>query len=289
MNCLVRPMTRQGAYRGGVDGRSLRCICGVVCLTVLLACASTPPAPVVLSAEAAEPPKPAAPATRPADASAAYHFMLGYQAELSQNAELALKEYQAALKADPAALSVKARLASLHFSLGDMPNALRYAEEVTDGQTDDARMLIHMAGILAGGGKGDKALSALDRAIEHLRHHGVAARLPGLVRQQVLLRDIGDIGGAVVLGQQVIERLVLVRPDLLRDRGQPFLGVVEHRVDVIDHAAERIDPVAHHVADLELRHAGGLRLGHAPLWPGPALWIKPRALLWSLVPFERNA
>jgi len=103
---------------------------------------------------------------RPTDSSAAYHFMLGYQAELAQNSEQALKEYQAALKADPTAQSVKARLASIHFSLGDVPNALRYAEEVADGPTQDARLLTHMAGILAGGGKGEKALSVLDRAIE---------------------------------------------------------------------------------------------------------------------------
>ncbi|HET9575496.1 MAG TPA: tetratricopeptide repeat protein, partial [Nitrospira sp.] len=107
-----------------------------------------------------------APVTRQTDASAAYHFMLGYQAELAQNSELALKEYQAALKADPTAQSVKARLASLHFSLGDMPNALRYAEEVADGPSQDARIMTHMAGILAGGGQGEKALRVLDRAIE---------------------------------------------------------------------------------------------------------------------------
>jgi tetratricopeptide (TPR) repeat protein len=166
MNRLARQMTKKTGDSAAVDGRSVRCVCSLFSLTVLLACATPPPANVARSAEVAETPKPATPAARPADASAAYHFMLGYQAELAQNSEQALKEYQAALKADPAALSVKARLASLHFSLGDMPNALRYAEEVADGRADDPRILIHMAGILAGGGKGDKALSVLDRAIE---------------------------------------------------------------------------------------------------------------------------
>ena len=159
-------MTPNGSYAKPIDGRSVRCVCGLLSLSVLLACAATPPAKLARSAEAAEAPKPAATATRPADPTAAYHFMLGYQAELAQNSEVALKEYQAALKADPTALSVKARLAILHFSLGDMPNALRYAEEVADGRSDDARMLTHMAGILAGGGKGEKALTVLDRAIE---------------------------------------------------------------------------------------------------------------------------
>jgi tetratricopeptide (TPR) repeat protein len=162
---LGRKMTPRGCYTDAVDGRSVRCLCGVVSLSVLLACAAPPPARVA-RAELAETPKAAAAAARPADPSAAYHFMLGYQAELAQNSEQALREYQAALKADPTALSVKARLANLHFSLGDMPNALRYAEEVADGKADDARMLTHMAGILAGGGRGERALTVLDRAIE---------------------------------------------------------------------------------------------------------------------------
>ncbi len=174
-------MTPKGCYSAAVDGRSVRCVCSVLSLSVLLACASTPPVTVARSAEVVEAPKPAAPPTRPADASAAYHFMLGYQAELAQNSEQALKEYQTALKADPMALSVKARLASLHFSLGDMPNALRYAEEVAEGRSDDPRILIHMAGILAGGGKGDRALSVLDRAIEIAPESGDAYFSKGLL------------------------------------------------------------------------------------------------------------
>ena len=174
-------MTPNPGHRVAVDGRSLRCVCGLVSVSVLLACASPPPVKLAKSAEAAESPKPPAAASRPADASAAYHFMLGYQAELAQNSEQALREYQAALKADPTALSVKARLATLHFSLGDMPNALRYAEEVADGRADDARMLTHMAGIMAQAGKGDKALGVLDRAIELEPDAGEAYFTKGLL------------------------------------------------------------------------------------------------------------
>lgn len=174
-------MTPNAGYRVAVDGRFLRCLCGVVSACVLLACASSPPVKLARSAEAAESPKPQAAASRPADASAAYHFMLGYQAELAQNSEQALREYQAALKADPTALSVKARLATLHFSLGDMPNALRYAEEVADGKADDARMLTHMAGIMAQAGKSEKALTVLDRAIALQPEAGEAYFTKGLL------------------------------------------------------------------------------------------------------------
>ena len=65
----------------------------------------------------------------------------------------------------------------------------------------------------------------------------------GRVRQQILLRDIGDVFGFRVLGEQMIERLILVRAQISRDRQPPFLGVVEDRIDVEDDAAERKDAV----------------------------------------------
>jgi tetratricopeptide (TPR) repeat protein len=143
------------------------------------ACAAAPQqAMSTLSAQNVD--KPAA-TSRPVDATAAYHFMLGYQAELAQNTELALKEYQAALKSDPMAQSVKARLASLYFSLGDMPNALRYAQEVADGPSQDGHGLTQMAGILASGGQGELALALLDRAIKQNPEMGDAYFSKGLL------------------------------------------------------------------------------------------------------------
>jgi tetratricopeptide (TPR) repeat protein len=155
-------MTQPGLSDPAMGRHFARCLCVLIALNS--GCA-TAPQPAEQPAKLVDNAKPT-PVARPTDPSAAYHFMLGYQAELAQNTEQALKEYQAALKADPSAQSVKARLASIYFSLGDMPTALRYAEDVADGPSQDARILTHMAGILAGGGKGDKALSVLDRAIE---------------------------------------------------------------------------------------------------------------------------
>ena len=51
------------------------------------------------------------------DSRASYHFLLGYQAELDQETELAIKEYQLALQTDPASNYLKARLAVLYLSL----------------------------------------------------------------------------------------------------------------------------------------------------------------------------
>jgi tetratricopeptide (TPR) repeat protein len=106
------------------------------------------------------------PAQRLPDAAASYHFMLGYQAELGQDINRAIQEYQAALKADPSSQSVKARLASLYFSLGDMPNAVRYADQAAEGRSQDAQILTQMAGILASAGQGERAVTLLDRAID---------------------------------------------------------------------------------------------------------------------------
>jgi len=106
------------------------------------------------------------PQVHPPDAAASYHFMLGYQAELAQDMDRATREYQAALKADPASQSVKARLAGLYFSLGDMPNALLYADQAAEGPSLDGKLLTQMAGIVASAGQGERAVKLLDRAIE---------------------------------------------------------------------------------------------------------------------------
>jgi tetratricopeptide (TPR) repeat protein len=131
---------------------------------MLTACAASSQIPEKVVAPVA-PPKSAS-STHPADAAASYHFMLGYQAELAQDIDRAIQEYHAALKADPASQSVKARLAVLYFSLGDMPKAIRYADQAVAGPDQNSQLLTQMAGILASAGQGERAVNLLDRAIE---------------------------------------------------------------------------------------------------------------------------
>ena len=131
---------------------------------MVMACAAAPQAPERMLATAGTPK--AISSSHPPDAAASYHFMLGYQAELVQDMDRAIQEYQAALKADSASQSVKARLAGLYFSLGDMPNAVRYADQATEGPSQDGQMLTQMAGIMASAGQGERAVKLLDRAIE---------------------------------------------------------------------------------------------------------------------------
>ncbi|HJR77992.1 MAG TPA: tetratricopeptide repeat protein [Nitrospiraceae bacterium] len=122
---------------------------------------STPP-PAVASAVASAPAKPALPQ---GDSRASYHFMLGYQAEMDQDTERAIKEYQTALQHDPSSDFLKARLAVLYFATGDMVSAIRFADQVADSPGQDAQLLGQIGGMYAAAGKTDKALTLFDRAI----------------------------------------------------------------------------------------------------------------------------
>ena len=82
---------------------------------------------------------------------------------------------------------------------------------------------------------------------------GMADRLAGIVRQQVLLRDIGHIARLIILGQKVIEGLVFPWAHGLWDRLPPFLGVGENRVHIENNATERKNPVLHDLTYGEFR------------------------------------
>jgi invasion protein IalB len=97
-----------------------------------------------------------------------------------------------------------------------------------------------------------RPIAALVVARESFGDLRMPHRLARRVGQQVLLRDVRDVLGFRVLRIEVVERLILARPRLRRDRQPPLLGVVELRVDVEDHAAERKETMLHNFAELEL-------------------------------------
>lgn len=150
-------MRRFSAIRNGLFAALL--------LLSITACAASPYSSQTASSSSIVP-VPKQPASSSPDASATYHFMMGYQAELAQDAETAIREYGAALKADPTSREVKGRLAGLYFGLGDQANAVKYAEEVGEGAGQETQLLTQMAGILASAGKPDRALSFLESAIK---------------------------------------------------------------------------------------------------------------------------
>src|SRR5689334_22600804 len=86
-----------------------------------------------------------------------------------------------------------------------------------------------------------QAIEALLRieAFKEFPDLGMADRLAGFVIEQVLLGNISYILCIVVLCEQMVEGLVLAGTDVFWDRQPPFLGIVEDRVDIEDHAAKR--------------------------------------------------
>ena len=129
-------------------------------------CQSAPPSQTVPPAIPAVVAVPSGPVSPLSDSRASYHFLLGYQAELEQETERAIKEYQLALKTDTSSNYLKARLALLYFTTGDVPTAVRYADEVADVPGLDAQMLGQIGGMYAAAGKPDQALRLFNRAIE---------------------------------------------------------------------------------------------------------------------------
>lgn len=124
-----------------------------------------PPRPVP-SGKQTETPMPTRGMPSLSDSRASYHFLLGYQAELEQETERAIKEYQLALQTDASSHYLKARLAILYFTAGDIPTAVRYADEVADVPGLEAQMLGQLGGMYAAAGKSDRALRLFNRAIE---------------------------------------------------------------------------------------------------------------------------
>ena len=82
---------------------------------------------------------------------------------------------------------------------------------------------------------------------------GVIDRLAGLVRNEVLLGHVGHVIALLVLGQEVVERLVLRRAAVLGDRAIPFLGVREHGVHVEHHPPKGVLAVADHLPEVIFR------------------------------------
>jgi hypothetical protein len=91
---IVRVFTTRFISSRTANRRGLTSLCLLISLTVV-ACAAAPQTPEGMLAAAVSPM--ATPSIHPPDADASYHFMLGYQAELVQDMDRAIQEYQAAL------------------------------------------------------------------------------------------------------------------------------------------------------------------------------------------------
>ncbi|GKS59408.1 hypothetical protein YTPLAS18_29350 [Nitrospira sp.] len=137
-----------------------------VAAVTISACAASAPGPLDgLEAANSAPVAAAQPQpTKPVEARASYHFMRGYLAELSQDFDTAVREYQTSLNIDASSSFLKVRLAGLYFSMGDVAAAMRYAGQVRTEEVGDAQTLSHLAGIYAGAGERERALELYEMA-----------------------------------------------------------------------------------------------------------------------------
>ena len=106
-------------------------------------------------------------------------------------------------------------------------------------------------------------VAAVFELFEILVHIGMRDRPGQRIAHQVLLADVGDVIALVAFGEQVVERLVAIGPDVLGDRLIPVLAIREDRIDVEDHAAKVERLVSDHVADGEAREDAARRLESA--------------------------
>ncbi len=126
----------------------------------VVSCAAVPETKSdIQSASKAAPAEPALPSL------AYYHFLLGYMAELSQNFPLALEQYRASLQFDAKSDYLKFRMASLHFTSGNIQKAVNLLEQIDVHTFADPMVLTQMAKMFAGAGKHDRALEMFDEAI----------------------------------------------------------------------------------------------------------------------------
>src|SRR5579863_4395612 len=121
----------------------------------------------------------------------------------------------------------------------------RFQASPNKSQAGDRRRCLVARG---GGARAVTALAILDELLGDLR---MTHRFAAGVRQKVLFGNVSDVLGIVVLSEQMIKRLVLVRPHFHGDRLVPLIGIVEYRIDVEHHPAKRIEAVADDLADLE--------------------------------------
>ena len=73
--------------------------------------------------------------------------------------------------------------------------------------------------------------------------------LQAVILDQILLADIGDIARFAIFGEQMVERLVAVGPDVRRNRFEPFFGIRENGIDIENDAAEPEQTVLYDITD----------------------------------------
>jgi len=103
------------------------------------------------------------PATRASDPKAYYHFLRGYQAELSNDVATAQAEYQKALARDADSAAIHLRLATLAQASGDHEQAQVHADAVLAQDAGHLSALHILAAVAGATGRVEQALGYYER------------------------------------------------------------------------------------------------------------------------------
>lgn len=201
-----------------------------IVLSTIASCSTVPPIETRVASTSQPTHAPSTPAPLPKDSRAYYHFLLGYEAELNQDTERAIREYQLALRSDPSSIYIKSRLAVLYFSHGDVTHAVEIADQLAHAGSRDGQLHTLMAGIYAKAGQSEKALRMYDRAIDLDRDQSEAYFSKG-----VLLVNLKRLEEAEQAFEQGIEHS--------KDSpiGYYYLGRIEIEAKQFDRAIRHLD------------------------------------------------
>ena len=219
---------------------------GVVLLAALAASAQKPasppkPAPAANAAGKSSA-QPAAQAKKTDRAEAYFHFQLGHAAEdmaaltgRSEYADEAVKEYKAALQADPSSSYLAGALAQLYARMGDIRQAVAEAQEVVDRDPDnlEARRLLGHSYLRslgdAQGGSPKENVAMLRLALEQFEQ--VVRLSPDSVEDHLLLGRLYRLNGDTAKAEGEFRTAVKLQPSseeavttlalLFNDEGDP--------------------------------------------------------------------
>lgn len=104
---------------------------------------------------------------------------------------------------------------------------------------------------------GAQTIAIALKFFEQPRYGGVIHRFFAIIRNQILLTNIGNIIAVGVLSEQMIKGLILGRSNVLRNRFVPFFTVRKNGIDVENHAAKFEMPMTHDITNVEARMRNG--------------------------------
>src|SRR5437660_1595039 len=159
------------------------------------------------------------------DAVAFYHFMLGYQRELYDDAGEAEAEYLKALARDPNSVAIHLRLATLYQAQGEHDKAQAHAEAALARDATNRQALHMLASVAVAAGRADQAIELYQRIValwpqETQAYSSMAMLLSGLkrydeaeqtIRRGIAVSQTAAPTGYLYLGHILVEQKAWAR------------------------------------------------------------------------------